>query len=127
MKSICRGAGQRQGMSPRGRGKVCRRARPAKYTFTTAWILALTLIGAATSFAAEETSKPSDRPNFLIVIADDCTFNELPLFGGRNVQTPNLDRFASQGMIFRRAYVTMSMCTPCRTELYTGHYPMKTG
>ena len=70
---------------------------------------------------------PTDRPNFLIVIADDCTFNELPLFGGKNVQTPTLDRFASESLLFRRAYVSMAMCTPCRTELYTGQYPMRTG
>ena len=53
----------------------------------------------------------SDRPNLLVVIADDCTFNELPLYGGRNVQTPNLDRLAAQGLRFSRAYVGMSMCT----------------
>lgn len=69
----------------------------------------------------------AQRPNFLIVIADDCTFNELALYGGKNVQTPNLDRLASQGLRFSHAYVGMSMCTPCRTELYTGLYPMSSG
>jgi N-sulfoglucosamine sulfohydrolase len=67
------------------------------------------------------------RPNILIVIADDATFNELSIFGGRNLKTPNVDRLAGQGLLFRRAYVGMSMCTPCRTELYTGRYPVRSG
>jgi uncharacterized sulfatase len=68
-----------------------------------------------------------ERPNFLIVIADDATFHELPLYGGKNLQTPNLDRLAAEGLLFRRAFVSMSMCTPCRTEMYTGLYPMRSG
>ncbi len=67
------------------------------------------------------------RPNILIVIADDATFHELPLFGRKNIVTPNVDRLASEGMTFRRAYVSMSMCVPCRAELYTGLYPMHSG
>lgn len=66
-------------------------------------------------------------PNFVIVLADDCTYNELPLYGGKNLQTPNIDRLASQGMLFRRAYLAMSMCVPCRAELYTGLYPIRSG
>ena len=46
--------------------------------------------------------------NFLIVIADDATFSDLPLFGGKNVRTPNIDRLASQGILFTQAYVITS-------------------
>ncbi len=67
------------------------------------------------------------RPNILIVIADDATFSEMSIFGGTNLKTPNVDRLAGQGLLFRRAYVGMSMCTPCRTELYTGFYPAHSG
>jgi uncharacterized sulfatase len=67
------------------------------------------------------------RPNFLIVLADDATYSDLPLYGGRNVRTPEIDRLASQGMTFAHAYVSMSMCLPCRTEMYTGLYPMRSG
>lgn len=66
-------------------------------------------------------------PNILIVLADDATYTDLPLFGGKNVATPNLDRLASAGMRFDRAYLTMSMCVPCRAELYTGLYPVRNG
>ncbi|MBM4090957.1 MAG: heparan N-sulfatase, partial [Planctomycetes bacterium] len=67
------------------------------------------------------------RPNFLIVLADDCTYNDLPLYGGRNARTPNIDALASQGLTFNRAYLSMSMCQPCRAELYSGQYPLRNG
>ncbi len=69
----------------------------------------------------------SDKPNFLIIIGDDCTYNDLPLYGGKNVDTPNLDKLASQSLTFNRAYLSVSMCNPCRTELYTGLYPARNG
>jgi uncharacterized sulfatase len=68
-----------------------------------------------------------EKPNFLVILADDCTYNDLPLYGGGNAKTPNLDRFASQGLTFNRAYVSSSMCQPCRAELYSGLYPMGNG
>ena len=96
-----------------------------RITLLTAFTGLALLLGTPAPAAPPKVA--SDRPNILIVIADDCTFNELALYGGRNVQTPNLDRLAAQGLRFRRAYVGMSMCTPCRTELYTGLYPMSSG
>ena len=69
----------------------------------------------------------AQAPNFLIIIADDVTYNDLPLYGGQNIKTPNIDRLASEGVTFNRAYLSMSMCNPCRTELYTGLYPYRSG
>ena len=67
------------------------------------------------------------QPNFLIIMADDCTYNDLPLYGGQNAKTPNIDRLASQGLTFNRAYLSEAMCQPCRAELYTGRYPLGNG
>ncbi len=67
------------------------------------------------------------RPNFLIILADDCTYNDLALYGGQNAKTPNIDRLASQGLTFNRAYLSSSMCQPCRAELYSGLYPLSNG
>ncbi|AHW58851.1 uncharacterized sulfatase [Draconibacterium orientale] len=67
------------------------------------------------------------QPNILIVIADDCTHSDLSLYGGQNVKTPHIDQLASQGMTFNNAFVTMSMCVPCRAELYTGLQPVNSG
>lgn len=66
-------------------------------------------------------------PNILLILADDVTYSDLPLYGGRNIRTPNIDRLARQGLTFDRAYLSMAMCNPCRTELYTGLYPLRSG
>lgn len=77
------------------------------------------------------TSQATDRdktpPNILIIIADDATYNDLPLYGGENVKTPNIDELAREGLTFNRAFLSMSMCVPCRTALYTGLYPIRNG
>ncbi|TDU69364.1 putative sulfatase [Prosthecobacter fusiformis] len=67
------------------------------------------------------------RPNILIILADDCTHNDLAVYGGKNAKTPNIDTLASQGLTFNRAYVSEAMCQPCRAELYTGQFPMRNG
>ena len=84
------------------------------------WVGSLAV--ATTSFA-EDTL----RPNVLIIMADDCTFNDLPAYGGENAKTPNLDQLATEGMTFNRAYLASAMCQPCRAELYSGQYPMGNG
>jgi uncharacterized sulfatase len=73
------------------------------------------------------TAGAAERPNFLIIMADDCTHNDLPVYGGVNARTPNIDRLASQGLVFNRAYLSEAMCQPCRAELYSGQYPMRNG
>ena len=66
-------------------------------------------------------------PNVLVILADDCTFSDLPMYGGQNAMTPHLDRLASESLVFERAYVSAAMCQPCRAELYTGQFPMRNG
>jgi uncharacterized sulfatase len=83
-------------------------------------LLLLGLLSACWLVAAE-------RPNFLIIIADDCTYSDLGFYGGQNAYTPNLDRLAGEGMIFDKAYLSIAMCNPCRSELYSGRYPMNNG
>lgn len=91
------------------------------HTFFAVAAAALTLLTLALP------SRAADRPNFLIIMADDCTFNDLPLYGGQNARTPNIDRLASQGLTFNHAYLAEAMCQPCRAELYSGQFPMRNG
>ena len=67
------------------------------------------------------------RPNILIIMADDATFSDLPIYGGNNLTTPNINTLAGEGLTFNKAYVSMSMSVPCRASLYTGLYPVKNG
>ena len=79
----------------------------------------------ATTFVS--TLLAADRPNFLIIMADDCTFCDLPIYGGQNAKTPNIDQLAAQGVVFDHAYLCEAMCQPCRAELYTGQFPLRNG
>jgi len=90
------------------------------------WAFGLTLITLLWSVRSYGTDQ-QEKPNVLIIIADDCTFNDLPLYGGENVETPHIDHLASEGMTFNQAYLSMSMSAPCRAELYTGMYPAQNG
>jgi len=92
----------------------------------SAALATVSAVGAADLLAAAGSSEPR-RPNVLIVMADDCTYNDLPVYGGQNAATPNLDRFSSRGLVFNRAYLASAMCQPCRAELYSGLYPMSNG
>lgn len=67
------------------------------------------------------------RPNVLIILADDCTHSDLPIYGGENAKTPNLEALARESLVFNRAYLCSAMCQPCRAELYTGQFPMRNG
>lgn len=74
-------------------------------------------ISAAAAKAAEQPQNPA-RPNFLIILADDLGFSDLGAFGGE-IQTPNLDRLALDGVRLT-GYHTSSMCAPTRAQLLTG-------
>ncbi len=79
------------------------------------------------TFLPTAKSATQKKPNILIIMADDCTHNDLPVYGGQNAATPNIDQLASDGLVFNRAYLASAMCQPCRAELYTGLYPMRNG
>lgn len=67
------------------------------------------------------------RPNFIFVLADDVSPDDLQVYGNPQVRTPNLLRLASQGLVFDNAYLTISSCSPSRCSMITGRYPHNTG
>lgn len=66
------------------------------------------------------------KPNFLFVIADDCTFRDIGCYGGQ-AYTPNIDKLANEGMRFTHCFQAAPMCSPTRHNIYTGLYPVKSG
>ncbi|MCP5541932.1 MAG: sulfatase [Akkermansiaceae bacterium] len=85
------------------------------------------LFATALALGLPHAAPAADRPNFLVIMADDCTHNDLPLYGGKNARTPNIDALAARGLTFDRCHVASAMCQPCRAELYTGRYPLGNG
>lgn len=71
-------------------------------------------------------AQAAERPNLVFMIADDCTYLDLEVYGGQ-AKTPNLKRLASQGMQFSRCFQAAPMCSPTRHNIYTGIYPVKSG
>src|SRR5262245_35674019 len=70
------------------------------------------------------------RPNILFIMADDHTQQALGAYKswlGKYANTPNLDRLAKRGMLFKNALVTNSICTPSRAAILTGLYSHKNG
>ena len=83
----------------------------------------------ATALLACVTSRgvADDRPNFVFIIADDVSFDDIGCYGNSVVKTPNIDRLAAEGRVCDRAYLTTSSCSPLRCSIITGRYPHNTG
>jgi iduronate 2-sulfatase len=82
-------------------------------------VLAAGLIAPAHPADAQQRSRP---PNVLVIMADDLN-NDMGTFGHPVVKTPNLDRLASRGVRFDRAYTQFPLCSPSRVSLMTGLRP----
>ncbi|MEX2569624.1 MAG: sulfatase [Cyclobacteriaceae bacterium] len=67
------------------------------------------------------------KPNFLIIYGDDANYEEFSLYGGKNIDTPNIDRLAKEGLTFNKVFQAIAICAPSRAELYTGMYPVRNG
>jgi len=68
-----------------------------------------------------------EKPNFIVWVADDQYLESVGCYGGDPAHTTNIDKLAGEGLLFTRAYSTASICTPARSALYTGMYPIKNG
>mgnify|MGYP001554340954 CR=1 FL=1 len=67
------------------------------------------------------TTMAADRPNILLIMADDLGYSDLGCYGGE-IRTPNLDSLADAGLQFTQFYNT-GRCWPTRASLLTGYYP----
>lgn len=68
----------------------------------------------------------ADRPNFILILTDDQGFGDVGVHGNPDIRTPNLDRFAAEGLEIERFYVE-PVCAPTRAALMTGRYHYRTG
>jgi arylsulfatase A len=79
------------------------------------------------SALAEEPAKIDRPPNVVIILADDQGYGDLGCYGSTDIETPNLDRMAKEGVRFTDFYVAQPVCSASRAALLTGCYPNRIG
>jgi arylsulfatase A-like enzyme len=79
----------------------------------------LTLLACCIHIYAQQNKRP---PNILIILSDDHAYQAISAYGSKLMQTPNIDRIAREGAIFKNACVTNSLCAPSRAAWLTGKY-----
>jgi arylsulfatase A-like enzyme len=67
-------------------------------------------------------AKPVEKPNIVFILADDMGYREAGCFGGKVIETPNIDALAQQGMRFTNAYCGSNISAPSRASLMTGKH-----
>jgi len=102
--------------------KAQRRFREAA---SSSW-LSLLVVVISLAVAASSSAK-SALPNIVIILTDDQGYADVGVFGAKGFQTPNLDRLAKQGCIFRNFHVAQPVCSASRAGLLTGCYPNRIG
>ena len=76
---------------------------------------------------AIKVSADTSPPNFVFILTDDISAEDLSIYGNQSIDTPNLQRLAMMGLVFDNAYLTTSSCSPSRISMITGRYPHNTG
>ncbi len=71
--------------------------------------------------------KASQKPNFIVFIADDAAWNDCGPYGNERIKTPNINKLSEDGVVFDNAFLTTSSCSPSRCSILTGRYPHSTG
>jgi uncharacterized sulfatase len=81
----------------------------------------------AAAAAAATPASAAQRPNIVLMLADDLGYGDLGCFGGKRIRTPHLDRMARQGARLTHFFSSANVCTPSRAGLLTGRYPVRSG
>lgn len=74
---------------------------------------------------AEKSQLQAERPNVIVIMADDLGFGDVSCYGATALQTPNIDQLAAEGQRFTSGYCSASTCTPTRYSFLTGTYAFR--
>ncbi|MCC6143544.1 MAG: sulfatase-like hydrolase/transferase [Candidatus Hydrogenedentes bacterium] len=90
------------------------------------FLKAATVAAGAALAQSRIAAASTERPNILLILADDLGKEWISCYGAEDIKTPNIDTLAAGGMTFGNAY-SMPQCTPSRATLLTGQYPWRNG
>jgi arylsulfatase A-like enzyme len=92
--------------------------------FITVILAVLSHVFSSTSFAEETRNQ---KPNIILILADDMGYGDIGAYGNTNIKTPNLDAMAETGLRFTDFHSNGSTCVPTRASLLTGSYQQRVG
>lgn len=95
------------------------------YRFSAISALGFTIALSACNYGTQ-IGKEKEKPNIVLILADDLGYGDLSCYGAKKISTPAIDKMASEGMRFTNAYVSSSLCSPSRYSIMTGRYPWRT-
>jgi N-acetylgalactosamine-6-sulfatase len=67
----------------------------------------------------------TERPNIILILADDMGWRDPACFGGKAVRTPHMDALAASGLKMTRFYSSSAVCSPTRAAILSGRYPLR--
>ena len=88
-------------------------------------ILIFCLSAIISSLFTSVYAQTMEKPNFIVIMADDLGYGDLGIYGSNLIKTPNLDRMAQQGALLNSFYSSANVCTAARGGLLTGKYPIR--
>lgn len=78
-------------------------------------------------FCLTHTFAVAQRPNIVLILADDLGYGDLSSYGAEDMETPHIDELMASGMRFNQFYANSPVCSPTRASLLTGRYPQMVG
>ncbi len=101
---------------------TCISWKSAWQTFLLCSALTAMLLAPIAALHAAEP-KPANKPNVIVILADDLGWADLSCYGSTFHESPNLDKLATQGMRFTQGYSSSPYCSPSRAAIMTGRHP----
>lgn len=98
-----------------------------KYILFYGWLVAAATLIACNSDSNAGGPATERPPNILFIFSDDHAYQAIGAYGNKMAKTPNIDRIAAEGAVFRNFFVTNSICGPSRASLLTGKYSHSNG
>ncbi len=98
-----------------------------KDIFSYVWSSLLLLIGHHSTGQTQPSATGNESPNIIYILADDLGYGDLGCYGAKDINTPNIDRIAHEGIRFTEFYSASPISSPSRASLLTGRYPQRMG